>query len=150
MGPGSRASWPGNVFPTPEVQVGSVSPPLQDLQPSGVGAGLAPPAATNNSHVKKSRTRYHAPARGSAQVLPLRNPNGAAGNLMPSNGMSFGSPQISPASFAPNQVAAATPCPAKPAAKYMPSSFPACGITSRVKSSVPPQMNSTLVSRSWG
>src|SRR6266478_1440487 len=101
-------------------------------------------------YVKKSRILYHAPARGSAQVLPLRRPKGAAGNLMPSKGMSFGSPQISPASFLPNQVAAATPCPANPAAKYMPSIFPACGITSRVKSSVPPQTNSTFVSSSCG
>src|SRR6266850_4870014 len=101
-------------------------------------------------YVKKSRILYHAPARGSAQLLPLRRPKGAAGNLMPSKGMSFGSPQITPASFAPNQVAAATPCPAKPAAKYMPSILPACGITSRVKSNVPPQTNSTFVSSSRG
>src|SRR6266478_787191 len=101
-------------------------------------------------YVKKSRILYHAPARGSAQVFPLRRPIGATGNLTPSKGMSFGSPQISPASFAPNQVAAATPCPANPAAKYIPSIFPACGITSSVKSSVPPQTNSTFASRSFG
>src|SRR6266404_3012358 len=129
MGAGSRPARPRDVFCVPEIASWKNCD-----RPAG--------------YVKKSRILYHAPARGSAQVFPLRRPKGAAGNLMPSKGMSFGSPQITPASFAPNQVAAATPCPAKPAAKYMSSIFPACGITSSVKSSVPPQTNSTFVSSS--
>src|SRR6266850_235267 len=131
MGAGSRPARPRDVFCVPEIASWKNCD-----RPAG--------------YVKKSRILYHAPARGSAQLLPLRRPKGAAGNLMPSKGMSFGSPQITPASFAPNQVAAATPCPAKPAAKYMPSILPACGITSRVKSNVPPQTNSTFVSSSRG
>src|SRR5439155_127057 len=54
------------------------------------------------------------------------------------------------ASFAPKQVAAAAAWPAKPAAKYMPSICRACGITSIVKSRVPPQTNSTFRPRSRG
>ena len=60
-------------------------------------------------YVKRSRILYHAPASGSAQVLPLRKPKGAAGKGMEENGVVSVSPQTMPASFVPNQVAAATP-----------------------------------------
>ena len=59
--------------------------------------------------------------------------NGRAGKEIFENGLSSASPQITPASFAPIQVAAATPCPANPMAKYMSSIFPECGITSKCK-----------------
>src|SRR5205814_1963366 len=131
VGSGTSAGRPGDVFCVSEI--------------TGRKSRRRPA-----TYVKKSRILYQAPARGSAQVLPLRSPRGAAGNLIPSKRMSLGSPQMRPASFAPNQVAAATPWPAKPAAKYMPSICPACGITSIVKSRVPPQTNSTFTPRSRG
>src|SRR5438046_5780386 len=146
----SRAARSGDVFCASERQVGGVKLSLPLDRSRRAGAQHAAPLQERNNQERKSRILYQAPARGSAHVLPLRRPNGAPRNGMPSKGMSLGSPQISPASFAPNQVAAATPWPAKPAAKYLPSIFPACGITSTVKSSVPPQTNSIFVSRSCG
>src|SRR4029077_7097942 len=117
VGPAPGAAWTSNVFCASEKQSGCVKTLVETDRSSFVGAEHAVPLRARKNHVKKSRILNHAPASGSAQVWPLRNPIGAAGNLMPSNGMSSGSPQICAASFAPNQVAAATPWPANPAAK---------------------------------
>jgi len=72
---------------------------------------------------------------------------GRGGNGMREKGLSSGRRRLRRRVSRPSRWRPATPWPAKPRAKYMPSILPLCGITSIAKSSVPPQTYSTFVSR---
>src|SRR6202795_1235849 len=82
----------------------------------------------------QSKNLYQAPANGKNHGFPLYIPSGAPGNGIPANGFSSRPVKIAVAIFCPSNVAIATPCPAYPTEKYIPSIFPACGMMSNAKS----------------